>query len=90
MPVDVVGRKPQAALEAVELALDLGPDLAAVEQAEQGPRDQTPRRPGNAPVGASRGIGPAGAQRQIEMQADRQMAAVHAQSAARSPANAAR
>ena len=59
MPVDMVGRELQPRLEAVELALDLGPDLAAIEETEQRPQTK-PRGPGKVPAGASRGIGPTG------------------------------
>ena len=77
--VDVVGRSAHARLEAVELAADLGPDLVAVEQAEQGPRHQAAQAWELAGGRQPRHRPERGAERQVEVQPDAQVAAVHAQ-----------
>ena len=89
MPVDVVGRKAERRLETVELPSDLGADLSAsstppsahaVRLASGGKRPLR-RQPGH--------VAERPAQREIEVQADGQVSAVHQQARRHGAASAA-
>src|SRR6185436_15907810 len=67
MPVDVVRWSPHRELEAVELATDLGPNLVDVEEAEQGPCEETAQPRERAGGCQSRHRPERRAERQIEV-----------------------
>jgi hypothetical protein len=69
----------QPRLEAIELALDLAPDLVPIEETQQRPPNQVGCSGKGACRCQSRHRPHRGSKRQIEMQADAQMAAVRAQ-----------
>jgi len=78
VPIDVIGRKAKALLERLELALDLTGNLVAVDDAEQGQGDEH-AAPGKPAIRRQPRHGcKRFAKREIEMQADGQVTAVHA------------
>ena len=77
--VDVVGRGSHRQLKAVELTADLGPDLVDVEEAEQRSREEAAQPRKRAGGRQMRHRPERGPERQIQVQPDAEVAAVHAQ-----------
>src|SRR5262252_5028289 len=79
MAVDVIGGRPHALLEAVELASDLGRDLVPLEQSKQGARDEVAKAWERALRRQPRHGTERGSEREVKMQPDAQVTAVCAQ-----------